>query len=100
MFRDGADFVVGRKEVEGTSLDLTLDDRRVSRTHARIINVDGAFHLVDESSRGSYVVHSDGEVEAVLMNVSRPLIDLGDIFLGDPPGVDASTSLKFRVVAP
>ncbi len=54
-------------------VDLVIDGRRVSRPHARLVRIDGQFHLVDESLRGSFIVNADGDPEHVTMNVSAPL---------------------------
>ena len=86
-FAGAHEFVIGRLSANAKSgdVDLVIDDRRVSRPHARLVWIDGQFHLVDESRRGSFVINADGEVEHVNMNVSAPLTGAGKITLGDPP---------------
>jgi len=60
-----------------------IDDRRVSRPHARLVRIYGQFQLVDESRRGSFILNADGDTEHVTMNVSAPLSGAGKITLCD-----------------
>jgi len=78
-------------------VDLVIDDRRVSRPHARLVWIDGQFHLVDESRRGSFVVNADGDIEHVIMNVSAPLSGAGKITLGDPPDSVDPVTIEYAI---
>ena len=72
-----------------------IDDRRVSRPHARLVRIYGQFQLVDESRRGSFILNADGDTEHVTMNVSAPLSGAGKITRGDPPDSVAPITIKY-----
>lgn len=98
-FAGAKEFVIGR--VSSTSpvadIDLVIDDRRVSRPHARLVWIDGHFHLVDESKRGTFIVGADGAIEHVTMNVSQPLAGAGNFTLGDAPDSEDPVRVQYDV---
>lgn len=98
-FAGAHEFVIGRLSASAKTgdVDLVIDDKRVSRPHARLVWIDGRFHLVDESRRGSFVVSPDGGIEHVIMNVSAPLTGAGRITLGDPPDSDEPVTIDYAV---
>jgi len=52
VFLSGAEFTIGRSE----DCDLVLSDSRISRLHARLIEEEGSYFIVDaESRRGTFV---------------------------------------------
>ncbi|MGD9601067.1 MAG: FHA domain-containing protein, partial [Gammaproteobacteria bacterium] len=75
-------FTVGRV----TDCDLQIKEHRVSRFHARIELRDGQFHLVDDSTNGTYVRFADGRA-FVLKQTAIALEGDGTIGFG----VDAMT---------
>lgn len=98
-FAGAHEFVIGRLSASAKAgdVDMVIDDKRVSRPHARLVWIDSHFHLVDESRRGSFITRADGAVEHVTMNVSAPLIGTGHITLGDPPDSDAPIMIDYAV---
>ena len=98
-FASANEFVIGRLSANAKAgdVDLVIDDRRVSRPHARLVWIDGQFHLVDESRRGSFVVNADGDIEHVTMNVSAPLSGAGKITLGDPPDSVDPVTIEYAI---
>ncbi|MDC0360416.1 ATP-binding protein [Alphaproteobacteria bacterium] len=98
-FASANEFVIGRLSANAKAgdVDLVIDDRRVSRPHARLVWIDGQFHLVDESRRGSFVVNADGDIEHVAMNVSAPLSGAGKITLGDPADSVEPVTIEYAI---
>ena len=74
-----------------------IDDKRVFRPHARLLWINGQFHLVDESRRGSFIVNADGDIEHVTMNVSAPLFGAGKITLGDPQDSVDPVTIEYAI---
>lgn len=99
IFSNGSEFVVGRSGARGESAeaDLCVADRRASRYHAQIVAADGAFFLVDESRRGTYIA-PDGEApEYIHRSVSQPIVGSGVIALGDTLDADGVATLHYRL---
>lgn len=98
-FASANEFVIGRLSANAKAgdVDLVIDDRRISRPHARLVWIDGQFHLVDESRRGSFIVSADGDIEHVTMNVSAPLSGAGKIMLGDPPDSVEPVTIEYAI---
>jgi hypothetical protein len=98
-FASANEFVIGRlsANAKASDVDLVIDDRRVSRAHARLVWIDGQFHLVDKSRRGSFVVNADGDIEHVTMNVSAPLSGAGKITLGDPSDSVEPVTIEYAI---
>lgn len=81
------EFLIGRPNPRQPELicDISVSDPRVSRPHARIIDSQGQFFLVDQSRRGTYLERGDGKIEHVHQNVSAALDSTGRIYLGASP---------------
>ncbi len=98
VFRDAPDFVIGRQNGDSVDVDLVLNDQRISRPHARIVCIDGAFHFVDESRRGSHLERT-GEAPIFLqLDASPALSGAGRIYLGDKPDAQNVVAIDYRVV--
>ncbi len=95
------DFLIGRNKKSDLNLicDLVVDDRRVSRPHARIVHRDGRFLLVDESRKGTWISWSNGESEQVHRATSKPLYGIGRLSLGVPCGTDENVEIAFMLIA-
>ncbi len=74
-----------------------VDDTRVSRSHARVDWVGGAFQLTDLSFNGTYVRFADGEIVS-LRRGSCTLHGAGTIGLGSSPGDSSSACVNFDVL--
>lgn len=98
-FQNGQEFVLGRTDAraERTVAHLAVADRRASRPHAQIIASDGAFFLVDESRRGSYVAIDGAPAVFVHLSVSEPLVGTGLIALGDRPEAEGVATVRYRL---
>ncbi len=98
-FQNGQEFVLGRTDAraERTAAHLAVSDRRASRPHAQIVASDGAFYLVDESRRGSYVAADGAAPEFVHLSVSPPLVGSGIIALGDRPDAEGVATVRYRL---
>lgn len=102
IFPNGVEFVIGRHGSRGDqrAADLCVSDRRASRYHAQIVASQGAFFLVDESSRGTYVTPDGGDAEFVHRSVSQPITGEGVISLGDPADAEGVATLRYRLRQP
>lgn len=76
---------------------FSVDDSRVSRSHARVDWHGGSFQLTDLSYNGTYVRFNDGEIVS-LRRGSCTLHGNGSIGLGGSPSDPASASVSFDVV--
>lgn len=77
-----------------------IDDRRVSRSHARIDWHGGAFRLTDLSYNGSFVRFGDSGEVVALRRSTCTLHGRGTIGLGAPPADALSPCVAFEVVRP
>jgi len=98
-FQNDQAFLLGRNDPSAarSGIQLKVDDKRASRSHAQIIASDGVFFLVDESRRGSYVAIDGAEPEFVHLTVSSPLVGSGVIALGDLPDADGVATIHYRL---
>lgn len=87
--------VIGRSP-EAT---LCVEDSRVSRLHARLEWHGGNFHLVDQSSNGSFVRFADAGEIVVLRRGSCMLHGAGVIGLGAAPTDPRAACLRFEVIS-
>jgi class 3 adenylate cyclase len=76
---------------------FSVDDTRVSRSHARIDWHGGAFQLIDLSYNGTYVQFNDGEIVS-LRRGSCTLHGAGTIGLGGTPADPTSAGVRFEVM--
>lgn len=83
-------FTLGR----GSTCDMQVNDRHVSRVHARIEVRDEQFVLVDESTNGTYVRQPDGSIVR-LKGRSLVLEGEGAIALGSQPSDDNEHLIRF-----
>jgi class 3 adenylate cyclase len=91
---DGA-LVIGRSE----SCGLVIDDRRVSRRHARIEWVGGQCTLTDFSTNGTWVKFGREAKLVILKRDNCVLHGQGMIGLGVAPGEAASvTTFSFQII--
>jgi len=99
LFAGDETFAFGRRGGPNSSnlSDLLVEDRRASRAHAQIVSIDGQFHVVDESRRGTYVAPDGGPAEHVHLNVSQPLVGQGVIALGDRPDAEGVARIRYRL---
>lgn len=99
LFAGDETFAFGRRGGPNSSnlSDLLVEDRRASRAHAQIVSIDGQFHVVDESRRGTFVAPDGGAVEHVHLNVSQPLVGQGVIALGDRPDAEGVARIRYRL---
>lgn len=75
--------------------DIVINDRRASRTHARIERRRDKFVLIDQSTNGTYVTF-DGEAELALKREEVILRGKGQISFGHAYG-DGGEVVEFRV---
>jgi hypothetical protein len=85
-------FTLGRV----SDCDLRMRRERVSRFHARIEFKDGEYHLVDDSSNGTYLHFLDGR-RARLHKASMLLHGSGTIALGDEAAEDDPDLIHFAM---
>jgi len=85
--------VLGR----GPQAAFSVDDSRVSRSHARVDWHGGAFQFSDLSFNGSYVRFADGDVVS-LRRATCALHGRGSIGLGTAPGDPTASTVRFEVV--
>lgn len=78
---------------------LCVEDSRVSRLHARIEWHGGNFHLVDQSSNGSFVRFAQAGEIVVLRRGSCMLHGSGVIGMGAAPTDPRAACLQFEVIA-
>lgn len=83
-------FTLGRV----SDCDLRMRRERVSRFHARIEFKDGEYHLVDDSTNGTYVRFIDGR-QAKVHRSSLLLHGSGAIALGDEAAEDDEDLIHF-----
>lgn len=76
---------------------FSVDDSRVSRSHARVDWHGGSFQLTDLSYNGTYVRFNDGEIVS-LRRGSCTLHGSGSIGLGGNPRDSASACVSFDVL--
>ncbi len=74
--------------------DIRVDDPRVSRRHASIEHRQGAFHLSDHSTNGTYLLALAGE-QQFLKRVSTRMPKSGHILLGDNPHGSLENAVEF-----
>jgi len=91
--KDGA--VIGRSR----SADLQLDERTVSRQHARLLTVDGQWQIVDLGSSNGTFVTFHGEPEMVVRREEVLLHGRGSISFGHPYSADPTEVAAFDVEA-
>jgi hypothetical protein len=84
----------------GRSLQATytIDDNRVSRSHARIDWHGGTFQLIDLSYNGTYVRFNHDPELITLRRGACTLHGSGVIGLGTPPTDALSPSVRFEVL--
>lgn len=85
--------VIGRDE----QADIMVQDRRASRTHARIERRRDKFVFIDQSSNGSYITIR-GETEIQLRREEIVLHGNGSISLGHSYALDPSEVVEFYCV--
>ncbi|MBK6865259.1 MAG: adenylate/guanylate cyclase domain-containing protein [Ideonella sp.] len=78
----------------------SIDDRRVSRSHARIDWHGGAFQLTDLSYNGTFVRFGTGSEIVALRRSTCTLHGQGVIGLGAPPDDALAPSVAFAIVRP
>ena len=102
FFKGSGEFIIGRNNQKKLTqtCDFVVDDRHVSRPHARIIYDAGSFYLVDESRLGTYVYFEDADPEFIHKNVSSPLTLCGWISLGAPLNENPDHQIAFERVLP
>ena len=76
--------------------DVVVDDRRASRSHARIEYNRGRFTLVDQSSNGT-MVRIQGEKDVLLKRDEIQLLGRGVIGLGRQVKPESPTAVHFAV---
>ncbi|HWP17665.1 MAG TPA: adenylate/guanylate cyclase domain-containing protein [Burkholderiaceae bacterium] len=76
-----------------------IDNSRVSRSHARIEWHSGHFHLIDQSSNGSFVRFAGQSEAVVLRRASCTLHGSGIIGLGAAPLDPRAACLHFEVLS-
>ncbi|MDR2014310.1 MAG: FHA domain-containing protein [Azoarcus sp.] len=86
--------VIGRSE----SCGLVIDDRRVSRRHARIEWVGGQCTLTDFSTNGTWVKFGREAELVILKRDNCVLHGQGMIGLGAAPGDFTSATFSFQIV--
>lgn len=99
LFPGAGQIVFGRPgaQASSTEADILFEDRRVSRLHAVIAWHDGAFHLIDDSKRGSYVAPNGEAPQFVHLNVSAALEGEGVIALGASPDESDVAQVRYRL---
>ncbi|GHT87815.1 hypothetical protein AGMMS49543_24710 [Betaproteobacteria bacterium] len=88
--------VIGR---HGEDCGLTLNDRRVSRRHARIEWLGGRCTLTDFSSNGTWVSFGREAAVVILKRDSCILHGQGIIGLGSSPEDITTVTVSFRVIS-
>jgi class 3 adenylate cyclase len=91
---DGA-LVIGRSE----SCGLVIDDRRVSRRHARIEWIGGQCTLTDFSSNGTWVKFGREAEPVILKRDNCVLHGQGTVGLGSAPEDFTSAAFSFQIVS-
>ena len=91
---DGA-LLIGRSE----SCGLVIDDKRVSRRHARIEWIGGQCTLTDFSTNGTWVKFGRESELVILKRDNCVLHGHGLIGLGASPRDSASTTFSFQIVS-
>ena len=76
--------------------DVVVDDRRASRSHARIEYNRGKFILIDQSSNGT-LVRFEGEKSVLLKRDETELLGNGVIGLGRKVTSESETAVHFAV---
>jgi pSer/pThr/pTyr-binding forkhead associated (FHA) protein len=83
--------VIGRFEEN----DLVVDDRTVSRRHARIIFRNGKFVLIDQSTNGTFVSPEGGQEVCLMSEEEYPLSGSGLIGLGTLTSSDTAQLIHY-----
>lgn len=91
---DGA-LVIGRSE----SCGLVIDDKRVSRRHARIEWVGGQCTLTDFSTNGTWVRFGRESELVILKRDNCVLHGQGQVGLGVSPGDSSSATFSFQIAS-
>lgn len=94
LLSDHAPLVIGR----GEGVGFTINDRRVSRRHARVEWIGGQCLLTDFSSNGTWVRFAGSPVALVLKRASCTLSSEGEIGLGATPDDFTTPTFTFRVI--
>ncbi|MEW5908455.1 MAG: adenylate/guanylate cyclase domain-containing protein [Thermodesulfobacteriota bacterium] len=76
--------------------DIVVDDRRVSRSHARIEYRRGKFILVDQSTNGTCLL-AEGEAPKTLIRDEAPISGKGRIGLGYEPDTESSEVIRYEI---
>ncbi|UCD78137.1 MAG: adenylate/guanylate cyclase domain-containing protein [Desulfobacterales bacterium] len=76
--------------------DVVVDDKRVSRSHARIEYNRGKFMLIDQSSNGT-MLRIQGKKSMLLKREETQLLGTGVIGLGRKVTPDSETAVHFAV---
>ena len=87
--------VIGRSE----SCGLVIDDRRVSRRHARIEWIGGQCTLTDFSTNGTWVRFGRESEPVILKRDNCVLHGQGTIGVGTIPGDSAFTTFNFNIIS-
>ena len=91
VFEGSGNCLLGRNREKPNEVrcDIVVDDRRVSRPHARVRRESDGFFLFDLSQRGTHVVPEDGSPILVRHEAPLRLESRGRIYLGvDPASAD------------
>jgi hypothetical protein len=76
--------------------DLVVDDRTVSRRHARIICRNGKFILIEQSTNGTFVSPEGGREVCLMSEEEFPLSGSGTIGLGSLTTSDAARLIHYN----
>jgi len=87
--------VIGRSE----SCGLVVDDRRVSRRHARIEWIGGQCTLADFSTNGTWVRFGRESEPVILKRDNCVLHGQGMVGVGTAPGDSAFTTFSFNIIS-
>ncbi|MBI4880329.1 MAG: adenylate/guanylate cyclase domain-containing protein [Planctomycetes bacterium] len=87
---EGPPLVLGRS----ADCDIRVDDPRVSRRHASIEHRQGAFHLSDHSTNGTFLVPLAGEPQFLMRGSTRMPMS-GCVLLGEKPDGGLEHAIEF-----
>ncbi|HET9839960.1 MAG TPA: SpoIIE family protein phosphatase [Candidatus Angelobacter sp.] len=88
----GAEFTIGRSE----ECDLVLSDNRISRVHARLVEEDGNYFIVDAGSRHGTFVNGERSPRARLQHndqIGFGVPEISITFLAHEPRSSSATQL-------
>ncbi|EKD41727.1 MAG: adenylate/guanylate cyclase [uncultured bacterium] len=96
----GKDFMVSAEKHQvsmgrDATNDIMMDEKGVSRIHARVELKNGRFYLVDNSLNGTHLLTADG-VKHFVKRDEYVLVGAGEIFIGQPNEPPAVT-IHFKV---